>query len=179
MFANDTHQQFTSHTFSLQCYSTSTSIGILYFRSTVSLSSPSILIVYMISVLIVPTFHCQVIQYCWALPSTFSSFYFYLLLSHISCFYAPDRLSSIICMCLLRWVLRVVTSYTISYDDLWHTCFGCNAAIAYLYEWGILFHSIWYPHLPETNHNISMIESTIMMYDRQFLFTSPNKIVLC
>ena len=97
IFANDTHQQFTSHTCSLQCYSTSTSIGILYFRSTVSLSSPSILIVYMISVLIVPTFHCQVIQYCWALPSTFSSFYFYLLLSHISCFYAPDHLSSIMC----------------------------------------------------------------------------------
>ena len=76
-------------------------------------------------------------------------------------------------LCAVFIVLRdcygVVTSYTISYDDLWHTCFGCNAAIAYLYEWGILFHSIWYPHLPETNHNISMIKSTIMMYDRQFL----------
>ena len=39
MFANDTYQQFTSHTFSLQCYSTSTRIGIfaiLYLRSVFS-----------------------------------------------------------------------------------------------------------------------------------------------
>ena len=179
MFANDTYQQFTSHTFSLQCYSTSTRIGIfaiLYLRSVFSKYPHSI---HDISA------HCPYFPLSSNAILLSSSFYILLLSTSIS-FY-------LISLASMHQTVYLLLCACVYWDDCYgllphipyHTMtYGTHALVAMqplrtCMSVGILFHSIWYPHLPETNHNISMIESTIMMYDRQFLFTSPNKIVLC
>ena len=66
-----------------------------------------------------------------------SSFYILLLSTSIS-FYLISLASMhqivylLLCACVY-WddCYGVVTSYTTSYDDLWHTCFGCNVAISH------------------------------------------------
>ena len=134
MFANDTYQQFTSHTFSLQCYSTSTRIGIfaiLHLRSVFSKYPHSI---HDISA------HCPYFPLSSNSILLSSSFYILILLllspsiSYLLLLCTRSFIFYYVLCLVLRDCYGVVTSYTISYDDLWHTCFGCNAAIAYLYE---------------------------------------------
>ena len=101
----------------------STRIGIfaiLYLRSVFSKYPHSILI----SVLIVPTFHCQVMQYCWALPSTF---YFYLLLS--------PSISYLLLLCTRPFIFYYVHVFTEM------TATGCYL-IYHIMRW-LMAHMLW------------------------------------